>query len=648
MGTLQHSMAMLFAKHRVCILVALLAFTLVGVESRRGGRLRKGSLRTTGSFVIAANRAGNDELEESTELGDEALSESLDESPSLPLPTEDNTKFCVGSASLRDGMCMLRGEKSATCKDAIKFHQNSCQSTESVLGAGIVGPETSSNIAQQIQAVLNAPKKGFHVNLDYRSLKVSTDLGKKHDTTDQKHRQYCLVGGDVNDISKTGKNRPGIQNLTQIPGGVSMEFAAVPGANEKDKKKGYDCQRPIEIEVSGVSAFTATRVELAWSGFKEYAKCSLFCLKKDTRATVALQLLRSNGDAIARKSTVHCAAAGATSERPCTVNLHPPVEASGIRITIQGCSASDFDEKALAKALGYDRSRSSTQRGCREYINTNRPTTFQIRAFSEAGSFGWNEPVKARLQEILERTPFTVSDSWVKEEDIRVIKPWIRDKVCSEIFNATDMKFQNWITPTGGQFVQDPDIKSLFGAVDAGGTHLLGAGKNGKGRRSRDKKRVDRAAKKAIREAKKAAREAMKNRRRKGAEPIVKSAEPIVKSAESSVKRAEVTAIGAKVTKPEPPTVTVDGKQFQFVASKKQIKLSKTKQVPSHSVFKHMMCILPSTDDATAQWMGDDVFAEVCCVQKSACVQEGTECTTDPTNVSGFAMEEIQAQLKLF
>ena len=47
-----------FATRRVCILVAILASTLLGVESRRGGRLTKGSLRTRGSFVIAANRAG--------------------------------------------------------------------------------------------------------------------------------------------------------------------------------------------------------------------------------------------------------------------------------------------------------------------------------------------------------------------------------------------------------------------------------------------------------------------------------------------------------------------------------------------------------------------------------------------------------------
>merc|ERR1712166_46621 len=80
--------AMSIARHRlrVCILVAILAFTLLGVESRRGGRLQKGSLWTSGSFVMAANRAGNDELEdEMTGFEDAGLSESLDESEVIPV-----------------------------------------------------------------------------------------------------------------------------------------------------------------------------------------------------------------------------------------------------------------------------------------------------------------------------------------------------------------------------------------------------------------------------------------------------------------------------------------------------------------------------------------------------------------------------------
>jgi len=79
--------AMSIARHRLraCILVAILAFTLLGVESRRGG-----SLSTSGSFVMvpgsAANRAGNDELEDDmTGFEDAGLSESLDESEVIPV-----------------------------------------------------------------------------------------------------------------------------------------------------------------------------------------------------------------------------------------------------------------------------------------------------------------------------------------------------------------------------------------------------------------------------------------------------------------------------------------------------------------------------------------------------------------------------------
>jgi len=101
---------------------------------------------------------------------------------------------------------------------------------------------------------------------------------------------------------------------------------------------------------------------------------------------------------------------------------------------------------------------------------------------------------------------------------------------------------------------------------------------------------------------------------------------------------------------PSGTTVTVNGKQFEFVASKKQMKLFPTTKVPAHTVAKHMMCILPSTADSTAD------FVEVCCVDKSACVEEGGKCTTEPslvtdqgtTSVSSFAMSEIRAQLKLF
>merc|ERR1712166_1013166 len=173
--------AMSIARHRlrVCILVAILAFTLLGVESRRGGRLQKGSLRTMGSFVIAANRAGNDELEdEMTGFEDEELSESLDESQILPVPTDENAKFCADSASAEVLTCKLRGQASFACKDASKFHQDSCQSmgpdAESVLGAA--DQETRDTISQKITAVLN-PSNDYRINLNYASLKTSINEG---------------------------------------------------------------------------------------------------------------------------------------------------------------------------------------------------------------------------------------------------------------------------------------------------------------------------------------------------------------------------------------------------------------------------------------------------------------------------------------
>ena len=46
---------------------------------------------------------GNDELEDDmTGFEAEELSESLDESQILPVPTDENAKFCADSASMKD------------------------------------------------------------------------------------------------------------------------------------------------------------------------------------------------------------------------------------------------------------------------------------------------------------------------------------------------------------------------------------------------------------------------------------------------------------------------------------------------------------------------------------------------------------------
>merc|ERR1712166_1323562 len=280
--------AMSIARHRlrVCILVAILAFTLLGVESRRGGRLQKGSLRTMGSFVIAANRAGNDELEdEMTGFEDEELSESLDESQILPVPTDENAKFCADSASAEVLTCKLRGQASFACKDASKFHQDSCQSmgpdAESVLGAA--DQETPGTISQKITAVLN-PSNDKNVNLNYASLKTSIRQSGRN----------CLTG--------IPGEQPSTHNLTSIPGGVSMEIATIPGAGfipnaghaGPQASNDYDCQIPIFVEVSGETSFVASRVELAWADTmagmerKEADRCNLFC-GNGARATVSLE-----------------------------------------------------------------------------------------------------------------------------------------------------------------------------------------------------------------------------------------------------------------------------------------------------------------------------------------------------------------------
>merc|ERR1712166_159615 len=289
--------AMSIARHRlrVCILVAILAFTLLGVESRRGGRLQKGSLRTMGSFVIAANRAGNDELEdEMTGFEDEELSESLDESQILPVPTDENAKFCADSASAEVLTCKLRGQASFACKDASKFHQDSCQSmgpdAESVLGAA--DQETPGTISQKITAVLNPSndKNYLPVKLNYASLKTSINGGR-------------ATGDTQNCLTRRPGEQPTTQNLKSIPGGVSMEIATIPGAGKMynpgkaggDAHYPFDCQIPIIVEVSGETSFVASRVELAWADTnpKEAKTCNLFCdSRKGNRATVSLELVK--------------------------------------------------------------------------------------------------------------------------------------------------------------------------------------------------------------------------------------------------------------------------------------------------------------------------------------------------------------------
>merc|ERR1719424_2614176 len=548
---------MVFARHSVCILVAILAFTLLGVESRRGGRLQKGSLRTMGSFVIAANRAGNDELEdEMTGFEDEELSESLDESQILPVPTDENAKFCADSASAEVLTCKLRGQASFACKDASKFHQDSCQSmgpdAESMLGAA--DQETPGTISQKITAVLNPSKDKNYlpVNLDYASLKASINGGQA-----TSWKQNCLTG--------KAAEQPTTQNLTSISGGVSMEIATIPGAglipNLKEKGASFghdfDCQIPISVEVSGKNpSFVASRVELAWADTnpKEARGCNLFCQNTDSnsdpnkhnRATVRVELVNSKGATVwpPPKSSIaigqqQCSRTGATPEKPCTVNIYPPVEASKIRITILGCSQGAWGGSSCkagcdmrgSKAVGVKKSMpwlSSAQKHCSRHANADRPVTFQISAFSQAGSFGWDEPIKAQLKGILEKTKFGEDDSWIEQAGgtgsctpkpgktaweahcdkatsqatctgagtaaapycewapVRVIRPEIRDEMCNQILAATQTKFNNWITPIGGQFVQDPGIAASEIASEevatSSGNLLLGAG-NWKSRR---------------------------------------------------------------------------------------------------------------------------------------------------------------------
>lgn len=136
------------------------------------------------NVILKVCAVGNDELEDAydtTEFENQELSESLDESKILRVSTEENAKFCADSASLRDGTCKLRGPASFACKDASKFHQDSCQTmgqglhreldAESVLGAA--DDKTSRPISQKISAVLSPYSNDYFVKLDANSLKAS-------------------------------------------------------------------------------------------------------------------------------------------------------------------------------------------------------------------------------------------------------------------------------------------------------------------------------------------------------------------------------------------------------------------------------------------------------------------------------------------
>lgn len=228
-----------------------------------------------------------------------------------------------------------------------------------------------------------------------------------------------------------------------------MEIVTVPGKgvipNPKllgtDSLLPYDCQHSIFVEVSGETSFVASRVELAWADTNRLKKevdpkCNLFC-GKDTSATVSLYLVNSKGDTVwpPKGSPVNigqqeCARKGATPEQPCTVNIHPPVEASNIKIKIQGCSGGSWGAPSCTRGGGCNTKgskrtsvkksepfKSSSQKYCSKHTNAERPVTFQIRAFSQAGSFGWDNSVKDQLQGILDKTKFGEDDSWIEQAD---------------------------------------------------------------------------------------------------------------------------------------------------------------------------------------------------------------------------------------
>ena len=52
---------------------------------------------------------------------------------------------------------------------------------------------------------------------------------------------------------------------------------------------------------------------------------------------------------------------------------------------------------------------SSSQKLCTRKVTDAHPVTFQIRALSNAGSFGWDEPIKDQLKGILDKTKFAAT-----------------------------------------------------------------------------------------------------------------------------------------------------------------------------------------------------------------------------------------------
>ena len=124
-----------------------------------------------------------------------------------------------------------------------------------------------------------------------------------------------------------------------------MEIKAVPGGKAVNGIRGsdqtlpFDCQTPITVEVSRETSFKASRVELAWAGFKEDQGCNLFCSAKMASVIYSVILLSTEGKPVYEGKPKQCTREGANSNTPCTIYIDPPVEASKIKIKIQGCSS---------------------------------------------------------------------------------------------------------------------------------------------------------------------------------------------------------------------------------------------------------------------------------------------------------------------